>query len=190
MAPQYKEQFGDSFDLGIRIPQAMTDQSYRNDVSPSFVLVLNQQHELCIELWVDYEQPSKREFEDMDRYSLVLRNRQTDDSLTIWSDESADNAAIAMLAIEYASQCLKAEKSERRTQLSDTWEPEQSVHSASNETMKSAWRHIYHQEPDCETAYYIEITIKAGEIASSDLSWLNPTELSERVEHPPGPSPF
>lgn len=57
--PQYKREFGD-FDLIVPDLPGLTDHSWHNNCSPSFTA----EDRFLMELWVDYRDPSLREFQN------------------------------------------------------------------------------------------------------------------------------
>lgn len=65
----YKKEFGVNFDLGFNLsdfPQ-LHDNSYHNDVCPSFWFESNGQYFI---LWVDYEESTERELQGK-RYTII-----------------------------------------------------------------------------------------------------------------------
>lgn len=64
----YKQEFGEGYPLGIRIPDYFKDQSYRNDTGPSFVYV---QGDKLLKVCILPEDPQEREIEDSQRYALM-----------------------------------------------------------------------------------------------------------------------
>ena len=66
----YKQEFGEDYPLGIRIPDYFEDQSYRNDTGPSFVYV---QGNKLLKICVLPGDPKDREVEGQ-CYTLVEMN--------------------------------------------------------------------------------------------------------------------
>lgn len=71
----YKQEFGEDYPLGIRIPDYFKDQSYRNDTGPSFVYV---QGNKLLKICVLPEDPKDREVEGK-RYTLMAMKTAPDD---------------------------------------------------------------------------------------------------------------
>ncbi len=63
----YKQEFGENYPLGIRIPDYFEDQSYRNDTGPSFVY---EQGNKLLKICVLPENIKGREVEGK-RYTLM-----------------------------------------------------------------------------------------------------------------------
>lgn len=63
----YKQEFGENYPLGIRVPDYFEDQSYRNDTGPSFVY---EQGNKLLKICVLPEDPKDREVEGK-RYTLM-----------------------------------------------------------------------------------------------------------------------
>ena len=63
----YKQEFGDDYPLGIKIPDYFEDQSYRNDTGPSFVY---RKGDKLLKICVLPEDPKDREVEGK-RYTLM-----------------------------------------------------------------------------------------------------------------------
>lgn len=63
----YKQEFGENYPLGIRIPDYFEDQSYRNDTGPSFVYTKGGK---LLKICVLPEDPKDREVEGK-RYTLM-----------------------------------------------------------------------------------------------------------------------
>lgn len=77
----YKTEFGFDFNLGFDLadyPQ-LIDKSWHNDVCPSFYFKVGGKYFV---LWVDFEDPSRREY-DIARYAVVSAEN-------LGSDESPD----------------------------------------------------------------------------------------------------
>lgn len=88
----YKTPFGKDFDLGIRLnqlPTLLVDNSYGNDVCPSFYFKIHDEYYL---LWIDYEDKEQREDPDAYRYIVVKAINEGDDKyLDIYSDSRMDD---------------------------------------------------------------------------------------------------
>ena len=66
----YQQAFGNTFDLGIDLPDSFKDHSYKNDACPCFVHRLEEGR--AIVLCVDFEAPEKRECRGNKRFTLEL----------------------------------------------------------------------------------------------------------------------
>ena len=85
----YKQEFGQSFDLGFELSQYpwLIDKSWHNDVSPSFYFKTSTGYMV---LWVDYEDPEQRENSEQERYILMTAiNSGTEQSPEIHHDEDS-----------------------------------------------------------------------------------------------------
>jgi hypothetical protein len=74
----YKEAFGNDFDLGISLEAypSLIDQSYANDMCPSFYFKLDRSYYI---LWVDHAAVERREDESNSRYTVVEAENLGDD---------------------------------------------------------------------------------------------------------------
>ena len=65
----YKQEFGVEFELGFDLTQYdwLVDKSWHNDVCPSFYFKKSGEYFV---LWVDYKDPSRREYEQC-RYTVI-----------------------------------------------------------------------------------------------------------------------
>ena len=64
----YKTAFGQDYELGIRIPGYFQDHSYRHDIGPCFIF---RQNGLMLQIWVQPEIPSTRDYPEGYRYTLI-----------------------------------------------------------------------------------------------------------------------
>lgn len=71
--PRYQREFASFGELDVSLPQGFTDESWHNDTKPSFVRKLWNGY--FLRLWIDYQDPSKREVKGQPRFSLTLYNQ-------------------------------------------------------------------------------------------------------------------
>lgn len=84
----YKREFGESFNLGFNHSEFpwLVDKSWHNDVCPSFTFKAGSQY---LVLWVDYEDPEKREYEQERYVVMTAINEGTDTEPEIYADEGS-----------------------------------------------------------------------------------------------------
>lgn len=76
---RYKTLFDKDFDLGMRLDQLpilLVDNSYGNDVCPSFYFKIHDEYYL---LWIDYEDKEQREDPNVFRYTVEKAINESDD---------------------------------------------------------------------------------------------------------------
>ena len=181
MTELYKREFGDHFDLGITIPSCMEDRSYRNDVCPSFSMDIDPEIGLRLELWVDYPDPSSREIEGSNRYVLLIRNDQTEESFELWTENNPVHFRPIVLAIEYSSAVIKAlgEKISKARQYDQAGYPRGECISNeecdTRQLMHAAWDYIYGIEYDIQQFEHVQAVGEAEHRAIMDWNWLDPS---------------
>ncbi|WP_422451918.1 hypothetical protein [Endozoicomonas sp. ALC066] len=61
---EYQREFGESYDLGIKLPDHWEDHSYHNDICPQFIYRINDsriEETYGIRMWVAPKNPDHRE---------------------------------------------------------------------------------------------------------------------------------
>ena len=86
----YQTEFPD-FAMDVIIPDTWEDISYHNDACPSYHAGLTPEG-YSIKVWIDYTDPKKREFPQMDRFCVVI-----EDNLIIETDTHEGNDWDAVL---------------------------------------------------------------------------------------------
>ena len=86
----YQNEFPDFGTLDVTLPEGFIDTSWHNDVSPSFT-----RDNLLI--WIDYKEPSDREFPETKRFTLCLLDPEGEYEKTL---AHSDNWNIIVSAID------------------------------------------------------------------------------------------
>lgn len=96
----YREEFPD-FELDVTIPEGFEDQSWHNDVCPSWY-----SEELDVEMWVDYPKAEEREMQGYHRFQLVSDPNYEHNVLIC-----TDDYALVLMALDV----LRSERNARAT---------------------------------------------------------------------------
>jgi len=89
----------------VPIPGTWTDMSWRHETAPSFGPCAGPMGEAA-QLWIDYQQPSMREFEDIGRFTFSRRDALGDLTVVYAGDdydEAVRHVAIESLACSFAN---------------------------------------------------------------------------------------
>jgi len=97
----YKREFGEEFNLGFDLADFpwLKDKSWHNDVSPSFTFKAGTQY---LVLWVDYEEPDRRELEQERYLVMTAINEGTETETEIYTGEDSE----VVLATESPSELI------------------------------------------------------------------------------------
>lgn len=82
----YRDEFPEFGELDVEIPEGFTDNSWHNDVCPSFICQIDEVGDYIVKLSVDHKDPEKRELQgyprflaQVDKYGIPVDHFGTDD---------------------------------------------------------------------------------------------------------------
>lgn len=81
----YLAEFPD-YDGEFYIPEGWEDVSYHNDLCPH-VEIRNKAETVITQIWQDYADPQKREYEDRKRYAFMIRPSMGDATFYYETDD-------------------------------------------------------------------------------------------------------